>query len=103
MTPADSESSRPHRPPKQPPPPPGVPPDLLPFVTHDPASFTFRCLSGEKIARLDHEISKKVVSDLYRYMTIAVDHNLIGEALYIQEIIDDLREDKVFLKMSVMN
>jgi hypothetical protein len=70
-------------------------------VRDDPASFTYRCLSGEKIARLDHGISKGVVSNLYRYMNVAVDHDLIGEALYIQEIIDDLRGDRVFLKMNV--
>jgi hypothetical protein len=70
-------------------------------VRDSPDSFTYRCLSGEKIARLDHEISKQVVSALYGYMNIAIDHDLIGEALYVQEIIDDLRGDKVFLKMNV--
>jgi hypothetical protein len=80
--------------------PPGIPSSLLPFITHDPSSFTSRCLSGEKIAGLDRGISKSVVSDLYRYMNIAVDNDLIGEALYIQEIIDGLRADKVFLKLA---
>jgi hypothetical protein len=86
---------------KIPPEPPGVPAALLPFVHNDPESFTYRCLSGEKIPRLDHGISKSVISDLYRYMNVAVDNDLIGEALYIQEIIDGLRADKIFLKMNV--
>jgi hypothetical protein len=34
-------------------------------------------------------------------MNIVVENDLIGEALYIQEIIDCLRADKAFLKTSV--
>jgi hypothetical protein len=78
----------------------GIPPALIPFIRHAPDSPTYRCLAGAP-PRLDQSMSKTVVSDLYRYLTVAVDNDLIGEAVYIQSIIDSVRADKIFLKLNV--
>ena len=72
---------------------PDIPPNLKPYVFHSKDSLTYQVLCGEKPSALSAESKAATISDLNKYIDIAADNGLIGEAYYIQSIIKDLKED----------
>lgn len=72
---------------------PGIPPSLKPYITHDNDSLTYRALCGESHVGLAPEVKASVVGDLNKYIDIAVEHGLVGEAYYIQAIVEELKEE----------
>lgn len=77
---------------------PDVPPNLKPYVFHSKDSLTYKVLCGEKPTALSAESKASIISDLHKYIDIAADNGLIGEAYYIQSIIGELKEDNSVIK-----
>ena len=78
----------------------GIPEAMRPFVRHPRQSTTFRLLSGEWIPGLSRAEAASVVSDLNVYVKVCIDHQMIGEALYVQDIIEAVKRDKTLLKQN---
>ena len=76
----------------------GIPEAMRPFVTHSRYTSVYRLLSGEWIPGLSRAEAASVVADLNAYVKICIDHEMIGEALYIQNIIEAVKNDKTLLK-----
>jgi hypothetical protein len=81
-------------------PPPGIPPGLAPFVTHAPDTVVYRVLAGEQMPAMEQKTIQTLVTELHRYMEIAVERDLIGEALYVQGVMGTLRADRAFVKLN---
>lgn len=77
---------------------PDIPPNLKPYAFHSKDSLTYQILCGEKPSALSAESKASIISDLNKYIDIAADNGLIGEAFYIQSIIKDLKEDNSVIK-----
>lgn len=77
-----------------------IPPALEPYVSHEPDTYTYHALCGEKLVGIPIEESQIVISDLNTYIIICAENDLVGEALYIQEIIEHLKTDKTIVKLN---
>ena len=77
-----------------------MPPALKSILFHPPTSLTYRVLDGEIPTNMTTTMYTSIVNDLRKYIDSAVDHGLISEACYIQNVIDDLKLDKGAEKIS---
>ncbi|OHT14684.1 hypothetical protein TRFO_14858 [Tritrichomonas foetus] len=77
-----------------------IPPAIRPYVFHSPESTVYRALCGEKIVGLSADAKAPVISDLKKYVDITADNGLIGEAYYIQSIIEEIKEDNSIAKVN---
>jgi hypothetical protein len=77
----------------------GIPPAFRQHVFHAKSSLTYQALQGIQIHGLTQKLLTSIVGDLRKYIDLAVDNNLIDEACYIQECIDNIRADRSGAKM----
>lgn len=77
-----------------------IPEGLIPYVTHDPDTWTYHALCGEPMTGADSDEITCVITDLKKYVDIAVEHDLIGEGIYIQGLIENMKSEKVMLRYS---
>ena len=78
----------------------GIPENLIPLIYHTIDSLTYKALNGENLPNISLNTQNSIISDLRKYLDLSVDRNLISEALYIQQIIDNIRLDKSNIKSS---
>lgn len=72
----------------------GIPTRLRPYIYHSETTDTYKLLSGKVIVGLSQTDISSITTDLNKYVDIAVDHGLIDEAMYVQNIIDTIKADK---------
>lgn len=78
-----------------------IPPNLAELVYHAKDSLTYQALEGRQLHGLTQNALTSIVNDLRKYLDLAVDNNLIDEACYVQDCIDNVREDKSAVRMQL--
>ena len=71
-----------------------IPPNLKPYVKESPDTPIYQALSGMIPIGLTQEEIQQLLSDLGRYVDVCIDNDLIGEAVFVQGIANDIRNDK---------
>lgn len=71
-----------------------IPPNLKPYVTDPPDSLVYKTLTGIIPLNLEQEEYTNLLTNLSRYVDVCIDNDLIGEAVYVQGLANELRADK---------
>lgn len=76
--------------------PGAIPENLIPFIYHSTDSLTYLALTGRPMTCLSSAVQNSIINDLRKYVDTAIDNSLITEAIYIQNIIDMIKDDKSY-------
>lgn len=71
-----------------------IPPALKPYVSEPPDSLIYKTLMGTIPLNLEQDEYTNLLTNLSRYVDVCIDHDLIGEAVYVQGLANELRADK---------
>jgi hypothetical protein len=71
-----------------------IPPALMAMLTHESESLVFRALYQQPMTGFPQKVVEQVISDLKVYLNKCIKKNMIGECLFLDAVIENIRVDK---------